>query len=437
MNINFGKASAALIGLVGLASFTAEAQKTADDVDTQPPDQQYQSGYDKIPQFGGPDGPSAELKRNDEKRLTKYEWEGMQRAFAPYFDWKRWLIDEYGVSFGMQFYLLGQYASTSLENKDALGSIFRFNGSWTLLNRGSNNPGRIEWRLETRSNSFGRQAPMTLSGNIGAAALNTGFPYTQEFDLDLAVINWTQGFRDSTVGVAVGRLAFDVYLDAMPFQTIGRGFINRGVILNPSVATTGIGAIGAVAKGMVGKNFWVGGQIHDANAKNGEFDLDTVQEGEWLSAIEVGWTPSFADRNAKRVQFTYWHKDRIALTGTPSGKGWAVSAAWKLNERYFPFLRFGHSDGGGAAAAESAVSVGVEITRKFDEIWSLGFAWAKPAELAVGPDVDDEYMFETSYKIQLAKNFSITPDLQILFNPANNPAKSSVIVGGIRFILTL
>ena len=223
----------------------------------------------------------------------------------------------------------------------------------------------------------------------------------------------------------------------MPFQTISRGFLNRGVVLNPSIATTGIGAIGAVAKGMVGKQFWIGGQIHDANAVNGEFSWNTLGEGEFLKAIEVGWTPSLDRRKTHMVQFTYWHNDRRSSDGRPSGKGWAVSAAWKLNDRYFPFIRYGDSDGGGGAAAERAFSVGVEITRRFDEAWSLGFGWAKPSELTVGPGLDDEYMFETSYKFQLAKNFSITPDVQLVFNPANNPSESTAIVAGVRFVFVL
>jgi len=396
-----------------------------------------QSGYEKLPQFGGPDGVSGELRRNDEARESIYEWTGIQRAFGPYFDWKRWLIDEYGVSFGLQYYVLGQVASSSQEDDTAMGGIFRFNGSWTLLNRNDKNPGRIEWRVESRTNIFGLQAPMDLSGAVGAAAMNTGFPYTRNFDMDLSVINWTQGFRDSTTGVAAGRLAFDVYLDAMPFQTISRGFMNRGFVLNPTIATTGIGALGAVAKGFVGNNFWVGGQMHDANAVNGQWDFDTVQEGEWLTALEVGYSPSFEDRKKRMIQFTYWHKDRRSVAGTPSGSGWAVSSAWQLSDTLFPFLRFGHSDGGGGAAAESAISGGIEIKRSFDEIWTLGAGWSKPSRLTHGPGLRDEWIIESSYKFQMARNFSITPDVQVLINPANYPSKSATLVGGVRFILVL
>ncbi len=113
-----------------------------------------------------------------------------------------------------------QLATSNSDDNDALGSIFRFQGTSTALGRDGGNPDRIEWRVENRTNVLGQWSPNDLSGQIGMTALNTGFGYSSSFETDLAVLNWTQGFNNSTAGAAVGRLAFDVYLDAMPFQNI-------------------------------------------------------------------------------------------------------------------------------------------------------------------------------------------------------------------------
>jgi hypothetical protein len=78
------------------------------------------------------------------------------------------------------------------------------------------------------------------------------------------------------------------------------------------------------------------------------------------------------------------------------------SAAYELNESYFPFVRFGHSNGGAGVAAEDAFSAGMEIRRRFDEIWIIGVGWAKPSESTHGPGLGDEWVFETSYKFQLS-----------------------------------
>ena len=398
-----------------------------------------QSGYEDIPEFGGPEAVSSQLKKNDEDREFVYQFDGLQRGFAPYFDWKRSVNDDHGLSMGFSYYLLYQQASDSLANRDddALGSIFRYQGNWTLFRRDNGNLARIEWRVESRSNIGGFQAPGSLGGAVGVAALAPGFAYSDNFDLDLAIINWTQGFSDGTAGFAVGRLGFDVYLDAFPFQTFSKGFINRSFILNPTLPTTGVGALGAVVKGFVSDNVWIGAQMHDANAASGDFDFDTVQEGEWLKAVEIGYTPSFTQRKTHLVQFTYWEKDARSLAGVSKGSGWAVSAAWQISDQTFPFVRFGHSDGGGGVAAEDAISAGVEFTRQKDEIWTIGAGWANPSAEPFGRGLDNETVFETSYKFQLSKNFSLTPDLQLILNPANNPGETSIWVFGLRGILTL
>ena len=358
-------------------------------------DKRGQAGYEDVPEFGGPESVTEQLKRADELHEAPYE----SPFFDGYFDWKRQIREDYGVSFGLHFYGLYQKANNSLAGRDddAMGNIFRFLGNWTLWDNGNGDLGRIEWRVESRSDWFGLQAP----------------------------------------GYAAGRLSFDVYLDAFPFQTFSRGFINRSFVLNPTLPTTGVGALGGVVKGFVTDNIWLGAQIYDANAVSGKFDFDTVREGEWLKAVEVGYTPSFGQRKTHLVQFTYWDKDARSQAGVSSGSGWAVSAAWQLNDIYFPFVRFGHSDGGGGVAAEDAFSAGVEISRPQGEIWSIGVGWARPSEDTFGPGLDNETAVEMSYKFPLTKNFSILPDAQIIFSPANDPGRTSIWVIGVRAILTL
>ena len=90
-----------------------------------------QSGYDKLPEFGGPESVSRQLKQADEEREALYKFNGLQRNLKPYFDWKRRIHNEYGVALGFQLYGLYQQASDSLAGRDddAAGYIFRFLGN--------------------------------------------------------------------------------------------------------------------------------------------------------------------------------------------------------------------------------------------------------------------------------------------------------------------
>ena len=398
-----------------------------------------QSGFSDIAQFGGPESVGARLKENDAIRESRYRFDGLQNLLGPYFDWKRRVKEERGVAFGTSLYLLYQKASDSLpgQEDDALGHIFRYQGKWIVFQRDNGNSGQLAWRLESRSQIGNFQAPGSLGGATGIRTLAPGFAYNEKFELDVPVLSWIQHFANGRAGYAVGRLAFDVYLDAFPFQTLSKGSLNRSTIYNPTLPTTGLGALGGVVKGFVTDNFWLGAQFYDANAVNGEFSPDTVEEGEWIKAVEIGYTPSFAQRGTNRVQFTYWEKDARRVAGTPKGKGWAMSAASKLNDYLFPFVRYGHSDGGGGVAAEDAFSAGVEVAQDKGDIWTIALGWANPSSKTFGSGLDDETLIETSYKFQLSRNLSLTPNLQLVFNPAGNPGESSIWVFGLRVILTL
>ncbi len=381
-------------------------------------------------QFGGPDSVSGELDRSYELRKGTDAPPG---ALESYFSWKEQLNEDHGLSFGLHGYWLYQNASeTSNDENEALGHIYRFLGSYTAFARDSGYPGRIEWRVEHRSSIGTYLSPSQLGGDIGGPALDSAFAYSPAFDTDLAVLNWTQLFNSQTAGLAVGRLAFDAYLDAFVFQTLSRGFLNRGFILSPTMGTTGIGALGVVAKGFVGDSVWLGAHIYDGNAVNGNFDMDTFDQHEWLKAIEIGWTPSFDRRKTDRIQFTYWDKDARAQAGVSAGKGWTVSSSWLL-ENWLPFVRLGHSDGGAGVAASDAFSTGVEYTTRPNQVLSFGLGWVNPTE----GDKKDEYVVETSYKIQLLKGFSLLPNVQLLIDPVNNPDEDQVWVIGLRGLLML
>jgi len=192
-----------------------------------------------------------------------------------------------------------------------------------------------------------------------------------------------------------------------------------------------VGALGAGVKGFVSNQFWLGGVFYDDNAASGDFDFDTFDFDELLKHVEIGLTPSFARRKTDKVQLTYWHKDERPAAGATEGDGWLVTANTTLAERYLVFARAGWSDGGAGVAAERSVSIGVGISKKYDEV-SLGLGWARPSEETFGPGLDDEWALEASYRMQLSPNGTIMPDLQLVIDLARNPETSTAWVFGLR-----
>ncbi len=369
-------------------------------------------------------------KRNHQKTL----FEGPQ-SLQTYTQWKKDLKKKHGLSFGASAIMLYQNANnTTGSDCNALGGVYRFMGSWELVGRGTGHTGRLDIRVENRSNFSGFLAPSQLSGQVGMVPLNSGFAYSHNFKTDLAVFSWVQMFGNNSGGFAVGRLAFDVYLDPTAFQTFSRSFVNRAFILNASAPTTGIGALGAVVKGYVSEKIWLGGQIYDANAASGSFDFETVKMNEWMRAFEVGFTPSRDRQKQDKIQLSYWFKDARFAAGIPKGQGLLFSTTYGVNPKLLTFFKFGTNDGGGGVAAKNTLSTGVEYKPQAYHAFAFAAGWAEPTAVLADKD---EYAVELSYTAYLMRWISVMADFQFLKNPTSNPSEDSAFVFGFRTIVNL
>jgi porin len=69
----------------------------------------------------------------------------------------------------------------------------------------------------------------------------------------------------------------------------------------------------------------------------------------------------------------------------------------------------------------------------------LGFGanWGQPNDALFGTDLRDQYSFEVYYRIQVTKEIAITPDVQLLIDPALNTDEDKIWVFGLRARLSL
>jgi porin len=387
--------------------------------------------------FGGPAGVTRE-QQDIEDLLDAFRADNRKLALKPWYDWKASLRQRSGFSFGFNAQMVYAGVSDALgDEDDAAGGIYRLQGEWAVFGRDTGHAGSIIFRVENRSKIGGGIPPGALRSQIGAAATDPVFAYGDDFGTDFSVLAWQQLFAGKRAGIAVGLLDFSAYLDAMYYQTISRGFLNRSFILSPSLGTTGIGALGAVGKGMIGDHFWVGGGLYDANAKSGDPSLDTWHSNELLKHLEVGWAPGFARRGTDRIQLTYWQKDRLEGSDTPPGSGWLMSWSWKFENRWVPFVRAGWSDGGGGALAERSLSAGFSYRLMFQDWLTVGVGLNKPSKPTHSESLGTESVLEASYLWQATANTSLLPNLQVIRDPALNPEEDLVWMIGLRFRITL
>ncbi len=129
--------------------------------------------------------------------------------------------------------------------------------------------------------------------------------------------------------------------------------------------------------------------------------------------------------------------DERSAAAIAKGSGWVVSASVQLENKVMPFIRFGRSDGGANVVATKSVSGGVEVPVTANQVFSIGMGWAELSDKKFSAAVDDESVLETSYKLQVTKNFTFMPDVQYIRNPASLPNENSDWVIGLRGIWTL
>jgi carbohydrate-selective porin OprB len=67
-----------------------------------------------------------------------------------------------------------------------------------------------------------------------------------------------------------------------------------------------------------------------------------------------------------------------------------------------------------------------------DDLVAIGVAWSDPSP---GNGFRSETLVELFYRLEIARSITITPDLQLVFDLANNPDGDVVVVPGIRLHL--
>ena len=114
--------------------------------------------------------------------------------------------------------------------------------------------------------------------------------------------------------------------------------------------------------------------------------------------------------------------------------GWGMQFSFKrsFDEHWLPFLRVGYADGG-RALLERSVSAGFARYASDEQgVFGLGFNWGRPNLESFGTCADGQYTLEGYYRWELAERLAITPDFQIINDPALNPDDNFIWVAGLR-----
>ena len=372
-------------------------------------------------------GPNSTVGQLEEDALAREVVVGipwLDGALGPYFDWKKTVRNKLGLSFGSDYTALYQVATSSPGSPEGGAGMWRFFGSWELVDRDGDWTGSFVFKGENRHGYGSGNTPFDLGFVIGSAVPTVG-PFN-DADWLLTNLFWKQQIAGRAT-LMFGQVDPTDYLDVYGLINPWVDFSNLAFLTNPTIPAPNQG-LGAAAGVNLTDNFYLVAGFSDPNANANEPFDDFFSEGEFFTHGEIGWTSAPDRIYYDNFHITGWHVDERIAAGVPEGWGLAFSGSWFFEDRWMPFVRAGYSDGGGALL-EGMVAAGFGMLFRKNDLLGIGLSWGRPQL----EGVKDQYTTEFFYRIQLLPSLAVTPDVQLIIEPPFNPERPAVIaVFGIR-----
>ena len=178
---------------------------------------------------------------------------------------------------------------------------------------------------------------------------------------------------------------------------------------------------------------YIAAGIHDANGKRTTAGFNTFSgEGEYFTAVELGWFPNEGEANEGMYHITFWNIDARQNAGRPSDRGIALTLEQQVgcNGNLVPFLRYANAHRGLNSIRQNlTIGVGIEdVFGQNDDVIGIAASWQDPSN----GTLRDQYVVETFYRFYITPHAHLTPDVQVVIDPTNAPTKDAVTVFGLR-----
>ena len=409
-----------------------------------------QHGYPEEERDVGIDDVDAEDDLNDSFPQRDSVFPGL-RVPEAWSVFKENIYDSIGLKFESSYQMLYQHASDTAPFADfdtALGQWWGFTSKWTLINRGKDFEGSLVATGHDR-NAAGSNA---VPAQFGAADLGSSwsnFEFT-EWDFSVEDLYWEQWLGQDRFVMRIGNQIPTTIYNSFRFKDGRTSFTSSPFAFHESIPYPTYG-LGAAFKWWPRKEseLYVVGTLNDMNGDPNIQGLDwsTFGRGEYFYGIEIG-------KNWKREngEFDHLHLDIFYAdersTRSPDTLPNEAGGGFKLlgSKQWGRFVGFGSytfntAEGGGISVsfARHTATAGMALLKPLGiqgEI-ALGGMWMQThPNLKVGPlvlDAQDQHGLETYWKILLTPNVWVTPGVQVIFDPAFNPAEDFIAVPHIKF----
>ena len=360
-----------------------------------------------------------ELSDTDDRQI-----EGPLEGFRA---WKKGVETRTGLNLGFDNITHYLRSGSDSSPSDALSNVTRVYGAWTAEGRNTPDSGALIFKLESRSAVGSHISTQALGPSLGYAGL---FASTySDAGLVLTNLYWRKWFARGRGGFVVGQVDVYDYTNVNSVSSPWTGFTNLEFQQQSTFGGPSQG-LGAAVQWRLSDRWTVLGGLANANGDPSD-PLDSAEKlfdsGETFKHLALGWSPEWGNRYDDMVQLTIWQVDEREEAGVEGGHGLSFAAS-KSSGQWRHFLRAGYAKDAGAILDRSvSMGLGYDALGGGD-LAGLGVAWGR------APDNSrDQYTLEAFYRYDWTDFLQLTPSIQYVVNPADDPASSSILVLGARF----
>lgn len=267
--------------------------------------------------------------------------------------------------------------------------------------------------------------------------VNGGDTYPNRRNTRFVHIAYEQRFMGNKLRCMIGKLSSRVFLNLNNYGISDRqDYINFMFVNNPVVPFIARQGLGVFVQFDFG-SWYASGMFRDATSTSNFIDFESLGDNTWEYAVEFAFTPrSIASLGPGNYRATIHYTD-AAATGLQNPAGWtySFSADQQISSKIGALFRYAYASED-LLAFKQRLSAGVQLLQPFNfanDRFGFGFWWGEHIDTTIGSEAG----MEVFYKMQFARFMEISPDLQMVFNPALSETQTAVFIGGLRLRIIL
>jgi len=365
---------------------------------------------------------------------------------------RRRLYERFGLTYSFSYQQLVQYASQTLPGVDedvAIGGWAAAGITWTPIARGTDWEGSLVARGAWRG-PIGDNPWPAVFGPLNMGSAWSTYEFTNwNVPFQIEDLFWEQHLGPN-FSFRIGNQAPQPTLNFFRFKDARTGFTASPLAFHETIPYPAFGAGISFRWRPFGDTFYINAAVNDMNGNPGVTPLDwsLLDINELFWGVEIGKQFPRPNGAFDHVSLNLFYAGTRSIfnpdtTPNEAGGGFKINVERQWDDIVgFASYTYNTARGGGISTTFSGNTAyaGVALLRPFGIRGEAAIAgmWTRPfKDIFPGSGQRDQYGIETYWNMALTPNSTLTPGIQLIFNPAFNPTVDFIAVPHIKFRVSL